>query len=259
MEIYKQMDRNLTFKNTQNHFHLISVLFTGASATVWAVAATDYLIPLIWLGLMIVWVLAAEPVKIWKLAVRFFAFGSVLLAVSLFQIIFRRQGTEIFSINGFPLIYSDGLREAILLWIRYMILFLLAYNFSQISTFEFLVFLNKIRISTQFSLLLLTTVKFIPFILAEARKGFWSLRFRGICLAGLGLKNKFIAIGKILKPLLYRGIHYAAYSALALELRGYGNAGNKKIPVSYPLRLKDVLVVIVIAVMNFCCVRMMFF
>ncbi len=253
------MDRSLSLQQTATPFHLFSILITSASATCWAVAASDYFIPLSWLGLMVIGVVLVDSKQIQKLMTRILTFGSALLAVSLLQIVFRRQGNVLFSIGSFPLIFADGLKEAILLWIRYMILFMSANLFSRISGFEFLLFLNKIRIPFTFCLLLLATLKFIPFILAEARKSFWSLRFRGISFSQLGIKNKIMVISKILKPLLYRGMHYATFSALALELRGYGQASPIRMPVSYPLRWRDILVLFVILALNIYCVRLMFF
>lgn len=181
---------------------------------------------------------------------RFTQMGLVLLSVSLLQIIFRRQGTVILSLEGFPLIYSAGLREAILLWIRYMIIFMLAYVFARVSMFDFLLFLNKIRVSMQFSLLLLTTIKFIPFIFEEAKTGLWSLRFRGFDIGAMSVKEKYLALRKLFKPLLFRGVHFASFSSLALELRGYGVSGKVKLTQSYPLKLKDYFVLTIVVAIN---------
>ena len=131
-----------------------------------------------------------------------------------------------------------------------MIIFMLAYIFARVSMFDFLLFLNKTRVSMQFSLLLLTTIKFIPFIFEEAKTGLWSLRFRGFDIGAMSVKEKYLALRKLFKPLLFRGVHFASFSSLALELRGYGVPGRVKLSQYYPLKLKDYFVLTIVVVIN---------
>jgi energy-coupling factor transporter transmembrane protein EcfT len=222
----------------------------GTSATMWAVYERKFQMPLFWLIFLSFWIIISSPAEFKMFFRRLAQIGSLLLIVSLIQIIFRRQGTVLFSIDGFPLVFSEGLQEAILLWIRFMILFMLAFIFSQVSLFEFLLFLNKIGISLQLSLLLLTTLKFIPFMFDEAKRGIWTIRFRGVDFGILGIRGKYIVLKKLLIPILFRGVHYVSFSALALELRGYGVTGRVKIPHAYPLRAIDYAVLVCILVIN---------
>lgn len=231
-------------------FHFVTVLMVGCSATLWAVSETKLIMPLFWLGFLSVWIIFIAPTEFKMFFRRVSQIGLLLTVVSLLQIIFRRQGDVLFSIKGFPLIFSNGLQEAILLWIRFMIIFMLAHIFARIPLFEFLLFLNKIRVSLRLSLLLLITLKFIPFIFEEAKKGLWTIRFRGIDLRRLSLKGKYIMLKKLLMPLLFRGIHYASFSSLALELRGYGAVEQIKIPQAYPLKLIDYLILIFVVIVD---------
>ena len=238
-------------KPTSNKtLHFLTILLAGCSASLWVVVSTQYLLPLMWLAFFSIWIVMSEPKEFKKFIKRFSQIGSALLVVSLFQIIFRRNGTVVFSLFDVSLIFSDGLLEAILLWIRYMIIFMVAYLFAQVSLFSFILFLNKIRVPMQLSLLFLTALKFLPFIYEEARKGVLSLRFRGFDLKDLSLKEKYIALTKIFKPLLFRGIHYVSFSSLALELRGYGVTERVKINDEYPLMISDYIIIILIAAIN---------
>jgi len=237
-------------KTSKIKFHFITILTIGCSATLWAVYETNYFMPLFWLFFLAFWILLTAPKEFTRFLRRFSQVGLVLIIVSLIQIIFRRQGEILLSIKGFPVIFSVGLREAILLWIRYMIIFMLAYIFARVSLFEFLLFLNNIKVSLPFSLLLLTTLKFIPFIFDEAKKGLWTIRFRGIDIRKLSIKGKYLTFKKLLMPLLFRGIHYASYSSLALELRGYGTVGRVKIPQTYPLKMIDYCVLFFVLIVN---------
>jgi energy-coupling factor transporter transmembrane protein EcfT len=235
---------------SQLHFHFLTIFIMGCSATFWAVYETKLLMPVFWLIFLSSWIIIIAPAEFKMFFRRLSQIGLLLLIVSFLQIIFRRQGDVVFSIKGFPVVFSTGLREAILLWIRYMIIFMLAYIFARVSLFEFLLFLNKIKISLQFSLLLLTTLKFIPFIFNEAKKGLWAIRFRGIDIRKLSIKGKYLTFKKLLMPLLFRGIHYASFSSLALELRGYGAVDHIKISQAYPLKTNDYCVLIFVLIVN---------
>ncbi len=237
-------------KIIRKEIHFFTILAMGCSATLWAVSETRFLMPIFWLIFLSVWIIFTAPAEFKMFFRRVSQMGMILTVVSLLQIIFRRQGEVLLSIKGFPLVCSDGLREAILLWIRFMIIFMLAYIFARVSLFDFLLFLNKIRISLQLSLLLLITLKFIPFIFEEAKKGLWAIRFRGIDLRRLSLKGKYIMLRKLLMPLLFRGIHYASFSSLALELRGYGAVNQVKIPQDYPLKLIDYFILTILLIIN---------
>jgi energy-coupling factor transporter transmembrane protein EcfT len=235
---------------SNNTLHFLTILVAGSSASLWAVFSTNYLMPLLWLIVLSTWIVVRESHEIKKIFKLIIQIGSVLLVVSMFQIIFRRHGTVVFSINNFPLVYSEGLMEAVLLWIRYMLIFMLAYIFSRVPVFNFFLFLNKIRIPMKFALLLLTALKFLPFIYDEALKGLWSLRFRGFDPRALSWKQKYIALRKLLNPLLFRGIHYVSYSSLALELRGYGLPGKVKMKAFYPIRIIDYLILLFVMIIN---------
>jgi energy-coupling factor transporter transmembrane protein EcfT len=237
-------------KILRSKFHFLTILLIGCSATLWAVYETNFVMPLFWLIFLTIWIILIAPAEFKMFFRRLYQIALLLIIVSLLQIVFRRQGEILLSIKGFPIVFSTGLREAILLWIRFMIIFMLAYIFARVSLFEFLLFLNKIKISLEFSLLLLTTLKFIPFIFNEAKKGLWTIRFRGTDIRTLNIKGKYFTFKKLLMPLLFRGIHYASFSSLALELRGYGAVNQVKIAQNYPLKIIDYFVLIFVLIVN---------
>lgn len=245
MKSHKEMP---TLISKQLHF--VTILVLGLSASLWAITATNFTMPVVWLLLLCILVALNNPLEFRHFFKRFAQIGSTLIILSLFQIIFRRQGEVLIWWNQFPLIFSVGLREAILLWIRFMILFVLANIFAQVSLFNFLLFANKIRLSLKLSLLFLITLKLIPFIFSEAKRGLWFLRFRGIQISKLSLRNKLLAFRKLLFSLLMRGIQYTSYSALALEIRGYGKSSTPQIPQAYPLRFLDYGFILLSAILN---------
>jgi len=205
----------------------------------WAVGDTHLIMPSVWLLLLCALVFVCDPEEVPLFFRRFYKVGITLLGISLLQIIFRRSGTALLTLKNFPLIYSNGLREAFLLWIRFMILFALAHIMAHVSIFHFLLFTNKVRLSLNFGLLLLMTFKLIPFIFSEAKRGLWFYRYRSVQFRKLSLKNKIRAGKQLIFALLMRSMVYLFDSALALELRGYGGSGRKKLPRGYPLKPLD--------------------
>lgn len=245
-----------SLSKNRNH-HLLSILFLGISASLWAISFTKFWIPISWLGLLSLFMIVCDFREFSRFLVRFKKIGIVLTIFSLFQIIFRRSGEVIFHYEHLPVIYSDGLHEAVLLWIRFMTFFVLAKIFSQISLFNFVVVMNKIRLPLKFNLLLLTTLRLIPYIFRESKRTLWFFRFRGIEIRELNMRNKISALKKLLFPLIYRGIYYTSYSALALELRGYSVTSNNQIPVKYPLTPQDYPIILLTLGLNICCLLYM--
>ena len=219
--------------------HFLTFLFIGLSASLWAIFDVRFLMPIVWLIFLCILVTLNNPHEFSKFFKRFTQIGATLLVISFLQIVFRRNGNILLTFRNFPLVYSVGLREAILLWIRFMIIFAMAYVLAGVSTFKFLLFSNKAGFSINLSLLLLITLKLIPFIFSEAKRSLWFLRFRGIQFGNLTLRRKFVASKQLIFSLLMRSIDYVSYSALALEMRGYGKANTGKIERTYPLKCID--------------------
>jgi energy-coupling factor transporter transmembrane protein EcfT len=237
-------------KSKKIDLHFFSFLFIGISASLWAIFDVRFLMPLSWLIFISLLITINNRKEIRSFTRRFLQIGVTLLGISLLQIIFRREGLVLVTINNFPLIWSEGLREAALLWIRFMIIFSFAYLFIQFPIFKFLVFTNKMRLPLNLSYLLLSTFKLIPFIFSEAKRSLLFMRFRGIQFSKLAVGDKIAAIKQLIFALLMRSIHYLSYSALALELRGYGRNDAVKIPETYPLRRVDYFVLFLTLFLN---------
>lgn len=231
-------------------YHFLTVLMLGMSASVWAVGDRRIIMSLVWLTVLCGFILADEPREFIHFFRRLLKIGGVLLSISLLQIIFRRSGQVILSVGDFPLIFSYGLREALLLWIRFMILFVLAQVMARITVFHFFLFTNKIRLPLDFGLLLLMTVRMIPYIFSEAKRGLWFLRFRGIRFKKLSGRGRIKAVKQLAYALLMRSIDYVFHSALALELRGYGINASGRMQQPYPLKGIDAGMLILIFFIN---------
>jgi len=231
-------------------FHFTPLLFLGLSSSLWAVMDRQGVMSGVWLLILWIFVLIIHPKEIQKFLKRLLHIGLALIAFSLLQLIFRRQGSPVFIINDFVLVTTDGLREALLLWIRFMILFALAFLMARVSIFHFLLFTNKIHIPLNMGLLLMMTLKLIPFIFSEAKRGLWFFRFRGLRIRELSFKERVIAARQLIYALLMRSMNYLSDSALALELRGYGRLGRYHFSHPYSLKLKDWGVIFIVCLVN---------
>jgi len=234
----------------RKEFHFFTILMLGMSASIVAVGSRRIEMPLIWLAVIFIFTIITNPGELSYFLRRLAKIGTVLLGISLLQIIFRRSGIPVFSYGNTILIYSDGLLEAALVWIRFMILFVLANIMSRVSIFNFLLFTNKIRLSLNFGLLLLMTVKLLPFIFKEAKRVLWFFRFRGLSFRGLSLTDKAGAVKQLIFALLMRCIDYVFNTALALELRGFGQEETFPIPRAYPLGRKDIFTLVTLGLVN---------
>src|SRR4030042_6934333 len=134
-------------KKRKLEIHFSTILLLGISVSIWAILATDYFMPVLWLTILCLFVIFTNPHEFKHFFRRFAQIGATLAVVSLLQIIFRREGKVLLSWHQIDLVFSIGLREAILLWIRFMLLFVLANILAQVSLFNFLLFINKIGIS----------------------------------------------------------------------------------------------------------------
>ncbi len=230
--------------------HLFSLLLLVSTVSLWAILADHYTVPLMWLLILSVMVLIHRKTEFIAFMRRFLQIGGGLMVISILQIVFRREGDVILSYRGFNLIYASGLMEAILLWIRFMLLFVMATLISYSSVFYLYRFLVSIHIPLNISMLFSTTIRLIPFIYLEARRILWFFLFRGIRFNELSLKNKLISLKKILYSLLMKSVHYISYSGLALELRGYGVTDYRKMPIPYPLTRSDYIFIAILIAVN---------
>ncbi len=231
-------------------YHLVVILALIISATYWTMATDDALVSAGWLLSLLLLIIFSDVSGLSLLFKRLFKISLLLGIVSLFQIIFRRSGDVLLEINSFPVVYQDGFQQAVLLWMRYMVIFQVAFLFSRIKMFDFFVFLIKSRVSYAFVLLLLVTLRFLPFMAHQARVAFWTMRFHGMDFKKLKLKEKIFYARKLIKPVLHAGIHYAFMSSLALELRGYGTIERIKLQNRYPLRGRDIVFLMLILFFN---------
>ena len=232
----------------------MTVLFLSLSAGFWAVTSHSipvYLIWLIFLGMIAVWINYRDLLSFFSQTGKI---GAVLVLVSLVQLIFRREGVVLLSILEFPLVYSSGVLEAILFWNRIMILFLLTFLLSSISPFHFLLASRKTGIPLRFSMRLFTALTMIPAIIREGRASLWFFRFRGLQFYELRLKDKCTAVRQILYALLMRNMNMLFKSALALELRGYGQKKAGNIPQPYPLATPDIVLSVIVVALNCVCI-----
>jgi len=229
----------LTEGTTRAGAHPAVLLFLGLTASLWAVADRVGAMSLFWLVALCAMVYHESPAAFGHFFRRLSKLAVTLLLVSVLQIVFRRQGEPLWAVRGVVLITHDGGLEAVLLWIRFLILFALAVLMAGIRLFEFLVLLSRWRVPLQFSLLLAMTLKLIPFMFKEAKRVLFYFRFSGLRMTQLSMKDRFRAVREMMTALLIRSMTYLFDTAMALEMRGWGGAEGVRLHLPLPLSSKD--------------------
>ncbi|MBN1348923.1 hypothetical protein JXJ21_05900 [candidate division KSB1 bacterium] len=224
---------------SENHPHILTLFIISISASFWAIFSAKFLMPVAWLVFLFILLFFSHSQGHRRFLYQVARIAILLLFVSLIQVIFRREGDVLLAVDSFPLIFSEGAREAVLLWIRFMIIFEMAQLFALVSGFEFLSFCNSVGLSLNLSMLLLVTFQLMPRVWAEAKRAWWFLRFRGLSFGSLPFKQKVVALRQLVFAILMRSIQYIPHASLALELRGYGHAECGKLQQPYPFRMKD--------------------
>ena len=81
--------------------HFLSVLILGISSSIWAVFAKNVWMPIIWLFFLSLLILTNNLKEFKFFIKRFLQIGITLIFISFLQIIFRRQGHVLISVNQF--------------------------------------------------------------------------------------------------------------------------------------------------------------
>ncbi len=235
---------------SKSEYHVSGIFFMGISASLWAVMDRTWFMPLLWLGVLCLFVGIHSPKEYRNFLHRLAKIGMTLVGISLLQILFRRGGSPVLTIQNTVIVTSEGFLESALLWIRFMILFALAHIMARVSLFHVMLFLNRCRVPLRLGLLILMTMRLIPYIFQEGKRVLWFFRFKGLQWRSLPLKEKAIALKQLTFSLLMRNMNYVFYLALALELRGYGSTAMGRIPGAYPVVKRDWILIVLTLVIN---------
>ena len=219
--------------------HPGTLLFLGLTASLWAVADGRGTMSLVWLGLLCAMVYRERPAEFRQFFRRLSKLGISLVVISLLQIVFRRTGASVLVFKGVTLATHDGVLEAALLWIRFMILFALAALLARIRLFDFLALLGKLRVPLSLSLMLSMTLRLIPSIFHEARRVLFFFRFSGLRFGDLGVRARFQAAREMISALLMRSMTYLFDTAMAMELRGWAQPQARRLEAPLPFSRAD--------------------
>ncbi|MCK5147334.1 hypothetical protein KAR48_11295 [bacterium] len=219
--------------------HPAPILFIGLTASLWAVADHRGIMSIIWLIILCSIIYHLQPDEFSHFFRRITKLALTLLFVSFLQILFRRSGQPVLVYKTIVLATHDGMLEAGLLWIRFLILFSLATLLPRISLYQFLVLLGKLRIPLQFGLMLTMTLKLIPGVFKEAKLVMFFFRFSGLRFRKLNIHDRFKSVKEIISALLMRSLAYLPDTALALELRGWDQTTGRRLESPLSMKLKD--------------------
>jgi len=192
-----------------------------------------YLILIAYVGLLVT--LSNVPMKYIYLGLR--PIFLLIIFTFLLHIFFTKDGSVIYELGWFK-VYEEGLRMAILISIRFILLIIMTSLLTLTTTpieltdaMESLFGpLKKIKFPVhELALMMSISLRFIPTLMDETEKIMKAQMARGVEFSSGSIKSRIKAIVPLLIPLFINSFKRAEELATAMEARGYqGGEGRTK-------------------------------
>ena len=143
---------------------------------------------------------------------------AVLFAV---QCLFLRGGTHLLSIDGFTLVTAAGLRAAVSVTLRLLILVFSALILLTGDTRDYLLALVQCKVPYEIAFMVMTALHFLPILREEAQDVYYAVQMRGTDLSKAGPIAKLRVYRRIALPIVAGAIKRAETTAVAMEARAF--------------------------------------
>jgi len=166
----------------------------------------------------------------------------LILVIFLFimQLLFRHDGTVLFHWK-FITLYSEGMRIALIVSIRLLILLLIVSLLFDIPYYNFILALRGWRFPYELCLMIASTFYFVRMFEEQLKSTKEQLRFREISLRKIFLFKKLKAYSAIIFPVLAQAMHTVRYRAIALDIKGFRLHPTRTYYISQKLKWFDYL------------------
>jgi len=167
----------------------------------------------------------------------------LILVIFLFimQLLFRHDGTVLFHWK-FITLYSEGMRIALIVSIRLLILLLIVSLLFDIPYYNFILALRGWRFPYELCLMIASTFYFVRMFEEQLKSTKEQLRFREISLRKIFLFKKLKAYSAIIFPVLAQAMHTVRYRAIALDIKGFRLHPTRTYYISPKLKWFDYLI-----------------
>ena len=166
----------------------------------------------------------------------------LILVIFLFimQLLFRHDGTVLFHWK-FITLYSEGMRIALIVSIRLLILLLIVSLLFDIPYYNFILALRGWRFPYELCLMIASTFYFVRMFEEQLKSTKEQLRFREISLRKIFLFKKLKVYSAIIFPVLAQAMHTVRYRAIALDIKGFRLHPTRTYYISQKLKWFDYL------------------
>lgn len=155
-------------------------------------------------------------------AARFRRFLSLLLTITLIQMLFVRSGVPLLAIREYTIITYDGLLRGINTAMRLFVILCSASVMAGENNRRVIAALTKMGVPYIFSFMLMTALRFLPFFGAAFSDAMTAIQLRGIQPKKIRLGKKLRLYGSLMMPVVADAVAKAQDLATVMEARGFG-------------------------------------
>lgn len=157
---------------------------------------------------------------------RLYRLMPLLLMVFMLQILFRRGGNTLWS-YGWLRIDSNGIYQALMISLRFIIIISCAAILSGLSFVDFRNAFACVRLPEEISFMVAYVIRFVVYLDKYFRDAQKSLSLRGIRNKNLSLRQRLQVFQIIAVSTLADALSKSQMQAIALELRGFRSLGKR--------------------------------
>ena len=145
----------------------------------------------------------------------------VIAVLFVVQCLFLRGGTHLVSLDGFALVTAAGLRAALGVTLRLLILVFSALILLTGETRDYVLALVQCKVPYEIAFMVMTALHFLPILREEAQDVYYAVQMRGTDLSKTGLIGKLRVYRRIALPILASAIKRAETTSVAMEARAF--------------------------------------
>jgi len=223
--------------NTRTYL-IISIIISSLSLIMHNV---EHLLILFGMCILLVFVLNPTKKRFALLWPRLRFLLILIIFLFIMQLLFRHDGTVLFHWK-FITLYSEGMRIALIVSIRLLILLLIVSLLFDIPYYNFILALRGWKFPYELCLMIASTFYFVRMFEEQLKSTKEQLRFREISLRKIFLFKKLKAYSAIIFPVLAQAMHTVRYRAIALDIKGFRLHPTRTYYISPKLKWFDYLI-----------------
>ena len=166
---------------------------------------------------------------------------SLLLSITVIQILFVRSGPPLLTIHGFVLITADGAIRGALAALRYGIILASAAIMAGENSRRTIQSLVQSGMPYMFAFMLQTALRFLPMFSQSFTDALVSIQLRGVELREIPVGKRIGLYAHLLLPVVADAIQKSQDLAMTMQARGFGAYKKRTSYLLLTLRFRDYL------------------